>query len=226
MIMVYRFKIKTFIFAMLCFLPMNSYSTIVYDKNNIVISNIDLNYYTQLYFENFGEEINRSNAIKNIVIIKNLVNYFKKNNPEFLIRVDNVLIKEYGNKKMDIQIVKDFARYFKIKNEFIYEYYFSKFNVKDLENIFNSYEKIELPISNNNCMTILKINDFKGNKEFLDNFYENLKKEIRKYEVTIDKIRYDVCINPKNYEFFESSILKYIDSKTKDDFKKFVYEQQ
>ena len=205
---------------------MNSYSNIVYDKNNIIISNIDLNYYTQLYFENFGEKINKSNAIKNIVIIKNLINYFKKNNPDFLIRVDDVLIREYGKEKMDIQMVKDFVRYFKIKNEYIYEYYYSKFNIKDLENIFNSYEKIELPISNNDCMTILEINNLRGNKEFLYNFYENLKKEKKRYEVIIDNIRYDVCINSKKYKFFESSIFKYIDLKTKDEFKKFVYEQQ
>ena len=75
-------------------------------------------------------------------------------------------------------------------------------------------------------MTILEINNLKGNKEFLYNFYENLKKEKKRYEVTIDNIRYDVCINSKNYQFFESSILKYIDLKTKDEFKKFVYEQQ
>ena len=73
---------------------------------------------------------------------------------------------------------------------------------------------------------MLKLNNFKRNKEFLNNFYENLKKEIKKYEVTIDNIRYDVCINSKNYKSIESSILKYIDSKTKDEFKKFVYEQQ
>ena len=73
---------------------------------------------------------------------------------------------------------------------------------------------------------MLKLNNFKGNKEFLNNFYENLKKEIKKYEVTIDNTRYDVCINSKNYKSIESSILKYIDSKTKDEFKKFVYEQQ
>ena len=209
--MVYKLIIKFYVFTILCLIPMNLYSNIVYDKNDIVISNIDLNYYTQLYFENFGEEINKSNAIKNIVIIKNLINNFKKNNPDFLIQIDNVLIKEYGNKKMNIQMVKDFVRYFKIKNEFIYEYYYSRFNVKDLEY---------------NCLTMLKLNNFKGNKEFLNNFYENLKKEIKKYEVTIDNIRYDVCINSKNYKLIESSILKYIDSKTKDEFKKFVYEQQ
>tara|TARA_B100000989_G_C19408518_1_gene413239 strand:- start:157 stop:831 length:675 start_codon:yes stop_codon:yes gene_type:complete len=224
--MVYKLIIKISFFFTLCLLPMNSYSNIVYDKNNIIISNIDLNYYTQLYFENFGEKINKSNAIKNIVIIKNLINYFKKNNPDFLIRVDDVLIREYGKEKMDIQMVKDFVRYFKIKNEYIYEYYYSKFNIKDLENIFNSYEKIELPISNNDCMTILEINNLRGNKEFLYNFYENLKKEKKRYEVIIDNIRYDVCINSKKYKFFESSIFKYIDLKTKDEFKKFVYEQQ
>jgi len=224
--MVYKLIIKIHILAILCLLPINSYSNIVYDKNNIVISNIDLDYYTQLYFENFGEKINKSNAIKNIVIIKNVINNFKKNNPDFLNRVDDVLIKEYGSQKMDIQIIKDFVRYFRIKNEFIYEYYFSKFNIRDLENVFNTYEKIELPISKNDCMTILKLNNLKGNKEFLYSFYGNLKKEIKKYEVTIDKIKYDVCINSKNYELFENSILKYIDSKTKDEFKKFVYEQQ
>ena len=141
--MVYKLIIKIHILAILCLLPINSYSNIVYDKNNIVISNIDLDYYTQLYFENFGEKINKSNAIKNIVLIKNVINNFKKNNPDFLNRVDDVLVKEYGSKKMDIQIVKDFVRYFKIKNEFIYEYYFSKFNIRDLENVFNTYEKIE-----------------------------------------------------------------------------------
>ena len=224
--MVYKLIIKIHILAILCLLPINSYSNIVYDKNDIVISNIDLDYYTQLYFENFGEKINKSNAIKNIVIIKNVINNFKKNNPDFLNRVDDVLIKEYGSQKMDIQIIKDFVRYFRIKNEFIYEYYFSKFNIRDLENVFNTYEKIELPISKNDCMTILKLNNLKGNKEFLYSFYGNLKKEIKKYEVTIDKIKYDVCINSKNYELFENSILKYIDSKTKDEFKKFVYEQQ
>ena len=56
---------------------------------------------------------------------------------------------------MDIQIVRDFIRYYKIKNEFIYEFY-DKFNIEDLKNIFNSFEKIELPISKNNCLTIFK----------------------------------------------------------------------
>ena len=56
---------------------------------------------------------------------------------------------------MDIQIVRDFIRYYKIKNEFIYEFYDKRFNIEDLKNIFNSFEKIELPISKNNCLLFL-----------------------------------------------------------------------
>ena len=65
-----------------------------------------------------------------------------------------ILIEEYGSDMMEIQMVKDFMRYLKINNEFIYDYYRTKFNITDLKNIFDSFEKIELPISKNNCLTI------------------------------------------------------------------------
>ena len=53
------------------FFPISSYSNIIYDKNDVIISEIDLNYYKQLYSENFGQSLNESTAIKNIVILKN-----------------------------------------------------------------------------------------------------------------------------------------------------------
>ena len=84
-----------------------------------------------------------------------MIENFKKNNPNFIKRVDDILIKEYGEEKMNIHILRDFIRYFKIKNEFINEYYVNKFNINDLNNIFQSFEKIELPISNNDCLTII-----------------------------------------------------------------------
>ena len=114
---------KGIFFSIIILLPINLNANIIYDKSDIIISDIDLNYYKQLYFENFGENLNDSTAIKNIVIIKNIIKHFKKNNPNFLKRVDEILIKEYGEEKMNIQILRDFIRYFKIKNEFINEYF-------------------------------------------------------------------------------------------------------
>lgn len=220
------YKIKIFFLISFLLIPINSNSNIIYDKNNIIISTIDLNYYKQLYFENYGLELNESTAIKNIVIIKNIIKYFKKNNPNFLKKIDEVLIKEYGNEKMKIQIYKDFSRYFKIKNEFIYEFYQTKFDINHLKTIFNSLDKIELPISDNNCLTILGLKDLKYDIYFLNNFYENLKMESKKYETQINNVKYRVCIDSRTYKLFENEILNYIDSETSDDFKKFVYEQQ
>ena len=64
------FNLKKIILVTLILLPLNLFSNIIYDKNNIIITDIDLVYYKQLYFENFTKEINNSSALKNIVILK------------------------------------------------------------------------------------------------------------------------------------------------------------
>ena len=224
--MVYKTIPKIIIFFLFCLLPINLLSNIVYDKNEIIITEIDLDYYNQVYFENFGETQNEFEAIKNIVVIKKFIDNFKKNNPLFLKKIDEILNEEFNSEVMDIQIVRDFMRYYKIKNEFIYEFYDKSFNIEDLKNIFNSYEKIELPISKNNCLTIFKVIDLKGNIDFLNSFYANLKKKDKKYEVIIDNDIYNVCVDSRTNKVFEQNILNYIDLKTADDFKKFVYEKQ
>tara|TARA_B100000963_G_scaffold55324_1_gene43442 strand:+ start:3223 stop:3897 length:675 start_codon:yes stop_codon:yes gene_type:complete len=224
--MVYKIIQRIIIFYFFSLIPMNLYSNIIYDKNNIIITEIDLGYYNQIYFDNYGEIQNKSAAIKDIVVIKKLINNFKTKNPLFLKKIDETLEKEFDSETMDISIVKDFIRYFKIKNEFIFQFYNTSFNINDLKNIFDSFEKIELPISKNNCLTFLRQVDLKGNINFLNNFYLNLRKEEKKYEVDIDNEIYDVCIDSRIDKVFEQNILNYIDLKTADDFKKFVYEQQ
>ncbi len=224
--MVYRLLKKIIFISVFFLLPLNLNSNIIYDKDDIIISDIDLNLYKQLYFENFGENLNNPTAIKNIVILKNIIEHFKINNPNFLKKVDEVLVKEYGEEKMNIIILRDFIRYFKIKNEFINEYYVYSFNINDLNNIFKSFDKIELPISTDDCYTIEKLEDLKNNKSFLNNFFENLKKETRKYQALINDVKYNVCIDKRNIEILEKSILNYIDLITKEDFKKFVYDKQ
>jgi len=88
-------------------------------KNDLIITEIDLDYYNQVYFENFGETQNEFEAIKNIVVIKKFIDNFKKNNPLFLKKIDEILNEEFNSEIMDIQIVRDFIRYYKIKNEFL-----------------------------------------------------------------------------------------------------------
>ena len=64
--------LKILLLYLFSFFPISSYSNIIYDKNDVIISEIDLNYYKQLYAENFGQSLNESAAIKNIVILKQM----------------------------------------------------------------------------------------------------------------------------------------------------------
>ena len=123
-------------------------------------------------------------------------------------------------------MTRDYMRYFKIRNEFIVEFYNTKFDISDLKVIFNLFEKIELPISDNNCLTILKLVNFKNNNEFINNFYKNLREQKREFVTLIDNVKYNICIDSNNYQIIEREILKYIEIKTKDDFDKFIYDQQ
>ena len=226
MIMVYRSKFKFIVLFIFFLLPINLYPNIVYDKNDIIVTELDLENYKKLYFENYGEYINDSQALKNIIIVKNVIKYFNKNNPNIIKKLDEILNKEIGNEMMNEPIARDYMRYFKIRNEFIIDFYNTKFNIKDLNIIFNSYKKIELPISDNNCLTILKIVDFKNDNKFINNFYKNLREQKKEFETLIDDVKYNVCIDSKTFRIFEQKILKYIEINTKDDFEKFIYEQQ
>jgi len=71
------------------------YSSIVYDKNNILITEIEMNSYLNLYKNNFGISISNNEVIKNIVIINKTIIFLKKNNPIFLSNLDILIEKEY-----------------------------------------------------------------------------------------------------------------------------------
>lgn len=202
----------------------NLYADVIYDKDNIIISKLDLDYYKQIHFKKYNEYINDSKALKNLVIIEKLIIKLKKNNPSFLNKIDTNIYDEIGEENIKSQTILNVNRYFKTKNEFIYDFFNKKFNVEDLEIIFNSFESLELPISQNNCLTIVKLIDFKNNTEFINIFFKNMKNQINGYKIIIDNINYDVCINQRNENILEKAILKYIDLKIQDDFNKFIYE--
>ncbi len=219
-----RNRIKIFIIIFF-FIITNSYANIVYDKENIIITEIDIYYYKKIHYEKFKEDVNNSKALKNLVIVKKLIKSLEKNNPVFLNRIDREIFEDNGNKNINSSTILDIVRYFKTRNEFVYNYFKNDFNKSDLENVFNTFVNLNLPISDNNCLTIIQIIDLKDNIEFINIFYENIKNQMDVYEISIDNVKYDVCININNKQIIEKEIFKYIELKTEDEFKKFVYAQ-
>ncbi len=224
--MVFKIQSKLiFLFFIFFFITINSQANIIYDKNNTVITELDLKYYKQIYYDRFNEEINDSKAIKNLVMIKRLVISLKKNNSGFLEKIDTIILNEIGEENIKSETIFDIIRYYKTRNEFVSNYLKNDFNKFDLENIFKSFSNLKLPISKNNCLTIIKIIDLKNNKEFVNVFFENLKNQSEDYEILIDNALYNICINQQNKNIIDREIFKYVEFKTENEFKKFIYAQ-
>ena len=199
------------------------YSSIVYDKNNILITEIEMNSYLNLYKNNFGISISNNEVIKNIVIINKTINLLQKNNPNFLSNLDILIEKEYTKEIFNDQASLYFIRFQKIRNEFISEYFNNSFDIKDLENIFSNFDNLKIPISKNNCLTIEKLHDVRNNGQFVKSFFENLKKNQQNFEIVIDNEIYNACINEKLFSSLEIEIIKFIQDKTEKDFNDFIY---
>ena len=216
--MVFRLLLFVFLFTIKI-----GYTNIVYDKNNILITDIEVKNYLNLYKNNFGNSISNNEAIKNIVILKKTINFLQKNNYDFLSNLDAQIKKEYKKEIFNNPFILNFIRFQKIRNEFIAEYYNNKFSIEDLENIFSNFGNLKVPISINNCLTIEKLHDVRNEEQFINNFFENLKKNQQNFEITIDNEIYNACINAKLFSNLEKEIIKYIQNKTEKDFYDFIY---
>jgi hypothetical protein len=199
------------------------YTNVIYDKNEIIITEIQLNNYKELYKNNFGTDISNNIAIKNIVLIIKTIRFLKINNPDFISILDQNIKLEYGEKIFNNQETLNFIRFQKIRNEFITEYFQNIFSIQDLEIIFTNFDSLKLPISKNNCLTIEKLYDVKNDKIFIESFFRTIRKKNTKITTSINEELYEVCLSDKLFNNIESEIIKFIESKTEADFDKFIY---
>ena len=210
--------------VLLIFFNINtSYPNIIYDKNKITITEIEINKYIDFYKTNYDKKISNNIAIKNIVLIKKTINYLKKNNPDFILELDKNILSEFGKDITTDQSIFNFLRFQKIRNEFINEYFKFKFNIKDLEKIISNFKDLKLPISINNCLTIENLHNVKSDGYFLESFFESLIDNQKKITTIINNTTYEICINENLFKIIEYEIFKYIEAKTENDFDNFIY---
>lgn len=198
-------------------------SNIIYDKNGISITDIEINNYINLYKTNYDINVSKNKAIKNIVLIKKSINFLNINNPDFMKLLDENITSEYGSEILNNQSLLNFIRFQKIRNEFITEYFQNNFNLKELEVIFYNLNNLKIPISKNDCLTVERLHEVSLDKNLIKSFYENLRSNQKKIVTVINEEKYDVCINNKLFKNIEYEIIKYIENKTEEDFEKFLY---
>ena len=200
-----------------------SFSQIVYDKNNIIINNIELKEYMNIYNDYYNEKISKNEALKKIILQKKLISNLYLNNPQFMEILDNNLKLNFSSNDFQNLTKMDFYRFLKIRNEFISDYFINEFSLSDLKLIINSFNDLILPISLNNCLTIDSLLDLKNNDFFINSFYENIKDNTKNFKVKFDSKVYDVCVNEKFYALVENEIISFINDKTLRDFNNFIY---
>ncbi len=69
-------KIKINFFSkiiLLFFLSLNSYGNIIYDKENLLITSIELDDFIQIYNNNGIEILNKNDALKKYIFIKKIL---------------------------------------------------------------------------------------------------------------------------------------------------------
>ena len=203
----------------------NLNANVIYEKNNKIITDLDIKIYKQLYKENYGSDLNNMNALKDLILIKGVIEDLIKKNPKFIEKIDNELLNQFGPKPLENENVREFVRFAKIRDEFIINYFRNVLEVNEIKKVFESLDNLNLPVSDNNCLVINKIINLQHNMDFIENFYNSLKNDSSDFTVTINKTKYKVCIDEKIFKSIEKLIVEYIQIQTKDEFEKFVYEK-
>ena len=214
-------KLKYLFFVV--FFSLNINASIIYEKNNKIVTDIDLEIYKQLYKENYGSEINDKNALKDLILIKGVIEDLIKKNPDFINKIDKEILTQFGTKPMENENIKEFIRFSKIRDEFIINYFRNELKVEEVKNIFKNLDNLNLPISDDNCLLIKEIINLQSNTEFIENFFNNLKNDSNEFVITLNKKKYSVCLDQKTFKSIEKLIVEYIQMQTKEEFEKFVY---
>ena len=212
------------IFLILFFQQNITLANIVYDKNNILITELELEEFKKLYFQNKKIELNKFKAIKELVLLKKTINQLEKKQPIALKNLDKFIIKEFGENNFNNPIKRDFLRYFKLRNEFILQYFNNELKIDDIEFTLSSFSELNMPLSNNGCRTINNYKNLKSNREFAEILYGNLKNQ-RNLEIEIENEKFNICINKKIFSTIEKRLINHIEIKTENRFKAFVYEK-
>ena len=199
-------------------------ANIIYEKNEILITDIELNDYLELRsVENKNDYSNK--YLKELIIIKKTINNIRKNYPDIISNFDSAIKLQMSEDDYNNSTKKNYFIYLNFRNEFISEYFLNEFDVDELKIIFDSIQEINLPISKNECLTINNVINLKNNEFFINNFYENIKINSKIFKVELNNKIYDVCINNETYDNLINLVINYIENKTQDTFNKFIYQK-
>lgn len=216
------YKVIKLFFSLFFFIDILS-AEIIYEKNNISITKIELEEYKVIYNNNYDIILSDNQSIKNLVLLKKVIKFYEENDPEILKLIDEKITINENDQNILIDLNRNFFRLLVLKNELILQYFKENFSKDDLKYVISNLNELSYPISLDGCLTIKRLEKLNNNDYFINNFYENLFNNNNDYKTKINSNIYNVCIDAKTYSIIENSIIEYIEILSKTDFENFLY---
>lgn len=192
-------------------------SEIVLQKNNIIITNNDLENYKKLHNDYYGNIIENSPAIKKLYLTLKIINLQMDINPKFD-EITKKMMSEDLKKYKDTYsqyILEFFLRYEILKNDYVNNY-INKNNLKELDKILI----VEINFYNDNkCEMKKKSTKFKNltqNQKIL------IMSNLNSKTISMKDNTY-VCLSQKNTNEINNAINNIISNKGYEEFLKYVY---
>ena len=192
-------------------------SEIVLQKNNIIITNNDLENYKKLHNDFYGNIIENSPAIKKLYLTLKIINLQMDINPKFD-EITKKIMSEDLKKYKDTYsqyILEFFLRYEILKNDYVNNY-INKNNLKELDKILI----VEINFYNDNkCEMKKKSTKFKNltqNQKIL------IMSNLNSKTISMKDNTY-VCLSQKNTNEINNAINNIISNKGYEEFLKYVY---
>ena len=192
-------------------------SEIVLQKNNIIITNNDLENYKKLHNDFYGNIIENSPAIKKLYLTLKIINLQMDINPKFD-EITKKMMSEDLKKYKDTYsqyILEFFLRFEILKNDYVNNY-INKNNLKELDKILI----VEINFYNDNkCEMKKKSTKFKNltqNQKIL------IMSNLNSKTISMKDNTY-VCLSQKNTNEINNAINNIISNKGYEEFLKYVY---
>ena len=219
------FNIKNIFIALLIINFFNfAHSEILYDKEGIIISNIDIHIYKEFYKNLYKNEISTEKSIKDVILIKKLIQRLKNNNPSLLERIDQQININTKNKTTYEENLRDYDRFLIIKNDMINEYYLNDFSLDEMEIILSKINNLKISLSINSCLTIEKIVNAEEISELPSLIFKKIKGNNDIVLININNKNYQICLNDNLYSILQWEISEYINIQIEKNLKEILYE--
>ena len=219
------FNIKNIFIALLIINFFNfAHSEILYDKEGIIISNIDIHIYKEFYKNLYKNEISTEKSIKDVILIKKLIQRLKNKNPSLLERIDQQININTKNKTTYEENLRDYDRFLIIKNDMINEYYLNDFSLDEMEIILSKINNLKISLSINSCLTIEKIVNAEEISELPSLIFKKIKGNNDIVLININNKNYQICLNDNLYSILQWEISEYINIQIEKNLKEILYE--